>query len=186
MKSNRRRLAVGVVVLFLLGFAYSYLEPNIIKPLFFNDTDQQDDYIYLKEIDTFLGCRHSACREEKLISSQFQKRLKKLGIEWRLEAIGDGEMVLTQNKQGICSECQASEFLGVYLNNIAIYHGKPERPGPVKAVTPIKISGLLEKEINDLKKGVFYQDEEEKLAILEGYSELGNKKDTLQISQDRD
>lgn len=184
MKSNRWRLAVIVVVLFLLGFSYSYLKPNIIKPniikpLFFNDTDRQNGYIYLKEIDTFLGCRHSMYQEEKLVSSQFQERLKKLGTEWRLEAFGDGEMVLHKNKQGICAECQASEFLGVYLNSIAIYHGKPERPGPVKEVTPITVNGLPEKEVNDLKKGVSYQDVEEKLAILEGYSELGSKKDAF-------
>jgi hypothetical protein len=42
----------------------------------------------------------------------------------------------------------------------------------VKEATKIREVGLPENEVLDLKTGVSYQDAEEKLLILEGYSEM--------------
>jgi|GEM_PF-1671992 len=176
---------IGFIVLcFILGFVYVHYDqgfggkhdPGREDTEQSLPTQERPDEIRVNVIDYYLGCHHHEDRTLEFSEADFRSFLSELIDDWEIrETDKKGTKILTMKIPGLCSICQNQEFLGIDQDIIVVYHGRPDRPGPVKEITKIKVLGLPENEIMDLKTGVTYEHEREKLLILEGYSELTQK-----------
>lgn len=175
MKLHRRYLFIGGALVFLLGFFAAYYGLNFKlsfnKSLLPQKPEAKTESITVQVTDLYLGCQHTE-EYSKVIKSEELSTLLKEVEDWEIKRVDKKNLILTRKNNGLCPICRQEEFLGIHGENIVIYFGRPDRPGPVKEVTPIKILSLPEKEIADLKRGVVFKDQKEKLLILEGYSGL--------------
>lgn len=172
MKSLRWHWWIIVPFLFFLGFVPSYrgdigriLESIRPVPVVEGKT------LSLEINDLYLECLHSETRYREITESALADLFREFNNSLVLSGYSEEKLVLTGEITGLCPICQEEEFIGIYEEHIAVYAGLPHRPGPVKNVTSIKIQGLPEQEVRDLAAGIIFQDEKEKLLILEAYSE---------------
>ncbi len=71
-----------------------------------------------------------------------------------------------------CESCRRHRFLGVDDKEVVVKRGVPGQPGPVLELTGLLIQMLPVTEISDLRKGIPFVNEEEKLELLEGINSL--------------
>lgn len=163
-----------IIAAFFLGFVSAYrggfirffreagvyqLPPKAVKA------------VTLQITDIYLGCRHSENHQEEIIGEELPARLGKMQENREISVFTGEVLVLNGEFPGLCPVCQEEEFIGVYQGYVAVYAGRPGRPGPVKEMTLLNIQGLPEEEITDLETGIAFSGLEEKLQILEAYSE---------------
>lgn len=171
-------LIIGLILVFAMGFFYSAYD----FPLKRGDCVQKGDpiaqekarareQIQVRIIDYYLRCHHNTEKVLTIREEDYQSFLSELTCDWEVRGAAK-ERTLTKKLNGLCENCQHQEYLGIHQDYVAVFHGTPDRPGPVKEVTGIRVIGLPENEVLDLKTGVPYREAEEKLLILEGYSEL--------------
>ncbi len=122
--------------------------------------------------DTYLGCRHSENHQEQIITGELPVFLEKMQENREISIFTGEVLVLNGEFPGLCPVCQEEEFIGVYQGYVAVYAGRPGRPGPVKEMTLLSIEGLPGEEVADLETGITFAGREEKLHILEAYSEI--------------
>lgn len=172
---NRWWLLPFLLTFFLLGFLPAYrgefirflretgvyqLPPKAVKT------------VALQITDIYLGCRHSENRQEQITTGELPIFLGKMQENREISVFTGEVLVLNGEFPGLCPVCQEEEFIGVYQGYVAVYAGRPGRPGPVKEMTLLNIQGLPEEEIADLESGIAFAGQEEKLRILEAYSEI--------------
>lgn len=75
----------------------------------------------------------------------------------------------------MCRECRTSQFIGVRDGYVAVFAGRPDRPGPALEMTRILLARLPQPEQNRLAKGIAVKDMGERLQILEGLSEFADR-----------
>ena len=129
------------------------------------------EQIQVRVIDYYRRCHHNTVKVLTIREEDYHSFLSELTCDWEARGVAE-ERILTKRLNTLCENCQHQEHLGIYQDYVAVYHGTPDCPGPVKEVTGIRVTGLPENEVLDLKTGVPYRETEEKLLILEGYSEL--------------
>lgn len=122
--------------------------------------------------DIYLGCRHSENRQEQIATGELPAFLGKIHENREISVCTGEALVLNGEFPGLCPVCQEEEFIGVYQGYVAVYAGRPGRPGPVKEMTLLSIEGLPGEEVADLETGITFAGREEKLHILEAYSEI--------------
>ena len=91
---------------------------------------------------------------------------------WRLKRQDGTVIVLQQEEPSLCSVCMREEYMGTHAGKVVIFHGRPERSGPIKEIFPLNVNELPEAEAHDLEKGIIFHDQREKLQLLEGLSSL--------------
>lgn len=172
MKSFRKPWWLIFPFLFFLGFVPSYrgdlgriLEKLQTVPV------GEPKMLSLEINGLYLECQHSETQYQEITGSALPDLLREDNKNLVLSGYTGEKLVLTEEITGLCPLCREEEFIGIYEDHIAVYAGLPHRPGPVKNVTAIKIRGLPEQEVRDLSAGIIFQDEKEKLLILEAYSE---------------
>ncbi|NLY88164.1 MAG: hypothetical protein GX085_00855 [Firmicutes bacterium] len=173
MKNLRWWLLI-IVAFFFFGFLLAYrgefirflreagvyqLPPRAVKT------------VTLQITDIYLGCRHSENHQDEVTAVELPVLLKKMQENRKISVFTGEVLVLNGEFPGLCPVCQEEEFIGVYQGHVAVYAGRPGRPGPVKEMTLLNIQGLPEEEIADLETGITFMGLEEKLRILEAYSE---------------
>lgn len=93
---------------------------------------------------------------------------------WRLERQHGSIILLQREEEDLCPICLMEEFMGTHQGKVVIYHGRPDRMGPVKETLPINIHDLPAPETRDLERGIVIHDAKEKLLLLEGLSSLSD------------
>ena len=182
MKLYRRHLPYviglilfGLIIVFIMGFFYTAYDIQLKRREHAEEegsTAQEEvEQIQVRVIDYYLSCHHNTEKVLTIKEEDYQSFLSELTCDWEARE-GEEERILTKKIHGLCETCKDQEYLGIHQDYVVVYHGIPDRPGPVKEVTKIRVVGLPENEVLDLKTGVSYKDAEEKLLILEGYSEL--------------
>ncbi|NLW56839.1 MAG: hypothetical protein GX050_09575 [Firmicutes bacterium] len=108
----------------------------------------------MRLISFYASCRHEEAAEEAIRHDQWEVMLDTL-IEdgWELKRISPTEVELGKEFFALCPDCREKEFIGIYGDEIGVYAGSPERPGPLKQVIPVKIGKLPAEEVNDLRAG---------------------------------
>lgn len=120
----------------------------------------------------FILCGHSLSLQKtyptKLAIDAFLKRHENC-----IPRINTGHIISCQEQvSDFCPTCRDKQFLGVRDQEVVVIRGTPGRPGPIKERTLIKIKFLPNAEIADLKSGIAFRDEKEKLQLLEGLNGL--------------
>lgn len=106
-----------------------------------------------------------------LTRSEFERRNPRLKVrEFSPDRI---EVEIRQPE--MCRECRASQFIGVRDGYVAVFAGRPDRPGPALEVTRILLARLPQPEQIRLAKGIAVKDTGERLQILEGLSEFADR-----------
>lgn len=77
-----------------------------------------------------------------------------------------------ESDHDLCYSCRKNQFLGLDGRRIAVFRGTPGKPGPITEKIAIDLNQLPEAEVEDLKKGIPFQDGKEKLQLLEGLNSL--------------
>lgn|SRR5690554_4463079 len=171
---NRRRWLLIIVVLFFLGFIPAYrgeLVQLLQETGVYRLTPEAKKAISLQITDLYLGCRHSVSRQREVTAEDLPELLKEMQQNRKINVFTGEALVLNGEFSGLCPVCKEEEFVGVYQGYVAVYSGRPGRPGPVKEMTLLNVQGLPEEEITDLETGIAFSGLEEKLLILEAYSE---------------
>lgn len=117
-------------------------------------------------------CAHHRITDASFVSlNRLQSALRKYG-RYQLEEQPDHRYVCRIWTDGYCASCRDHQFLGISGSNVAIFHGTPLLPGPVKELTQLKVEHLPATERQDLSKGIIFRDDKEKLQLLEGLNGL--------------
>ncbi len=80
-----------------------------------------------------------------------------------------------ESNHDLCYSCRENQFLGLNGEEIAVFRGTPSKPGPITEKIAIDLNKLPEAEVEDLKKGIPFQDGKEKLQLLEGLNGLSTE-----------
>ncbi|NLW60497.1 MAG: hypothetical protein GX073_09190 [Firmicutes bacterium] len=164
MKKVRPLLLLGLV----LGGVY--LLANTGKLSLINGAGWNKKSFILEYTAFYTGCQHEERREERHAPQNRAALLERLtGEGWVITNFTAGRVALAKDVAKLCRDCQEQEFVGIYGNEIGVYAGSPEKPGPLKQVIPVDISRLPQAEIDDLRAGIVCHEAQEKWRILEGY-----------------
>ena len=161
---------LGPVMLigFILGILYIVVNTgkNPFLPMF----NHEHENINMKFTVFYASCRHEETIDQKSSKNHWEQMLETLSKDgWELNKRSKGEVELSKELLELCTGCKKQEFIGIYQDEIGVYAGTPENPGPLKQVIPVKIARLPEEEVNDLKEGIICQETRDKLLIIEGY-----------------
>lgn len=119
----------------------------------------------------FARCGHDM-EEKKAVTEGNLALIGRFYQGWRIGS-ADGEwLTLIRSNEGHCPICEREEFIGVLDGKVAIFHGRPERKGPLKEVTAIEVDKLPRQEQADLEKGLVIRTDKEKLQLMEGLAAL--------------
>ena len=130
-------------------------------------------------ITTRVYITHLLCGHHDLVTNENQKM--KLIKEATCNYHPSGELIIrTKDQQrlyyfketGWCSSCSRYKFLGIQGSNIVVRNGTPWKPGPVQEIVKLSLSHLPFSERQDLRIGIPFTNEKEKLQIVESLSEL--------------
>jgi hypothetical protein len=118
---------------------------------------------------------HSECQHREVTEDNYQPQKWASLLEdfsqkgWMITSFATDHAELQKEAVGLCAQCQEKEFVGIYGNEIGVYAGSPETPGPLKQVIPVNIEQLPPAEIQDLRAGIICHEAQDKWKILEGY-----------------
>jgi hypothetical protein len=168
-----RRVAVLLLVV-LLTFGWAARHPKtverlrgIVAPSFTAPPERWA----LELSQRFNDCGHqetaiSGYRSEAKLKAAAEKH-----ADYRLEGVTENRYRYWVELPGFCSLCRTQRFLGLLDGEVVIFRGTPSQPGPVVEKASIPMSLLPEQELGDLKKGIPFKDNREKLLLLEGLHE---------------
>lgn len=115
-------------------------------------------------------CQHKEVTEESYPPQKWAPLLEDLSEKgWLITTFATDRAELQKETEDLCSQCREKEFIGIYGNEIGVYAGSPETPGPLKQVIPVNIEQLPPAEIQDLRAGIICNEAQDKWQILEGY-----------------
>ena len=174
MKKKKRRSAAAVslvvlvvVVAVCLGYGFERL---IRRPAAPPTVDVKTPEVRLTLITVYRKCGHTEDKSETTETDIREISLKYKG--WRMESNQNDDILLTRDVLELCPVCEREEFMGIFQEKVAVFHGRPYKRGPVKEVLSLEIKDLPEQETQDLAEGIVLNDNREKLRLLEGLSSL--------------
>ncbi|NLC54044.1 MAG: hypothetical protein GX770_08785 [Firmicutes bacterium] len=161
---------IGPVLLLGLVLGGLYLLANTGELSFVNGSVLPKRSFTLEYTTSYTGCQHEERKEERHAQSARTALLTRLTNEgWMITHFATDQVELAKEVSALCRGCEEQEFVGIYGNEIGVYAGSPEKPGPLKQVIPVNISRLPQAEIDDLRAGIVCHETQEKWRILEGY-----------------
>lgn len=168
-----RGLIVLSVIVVSMGLAVRY--PHILKyfrEIFPSFSVSKGNPWVLDLRTVYRQCGHEEHQSfEYLGEGALQKAMTKYS-ELQVNEINPYFVSATNHLKQFCPTCHQNAFLGLSERKVAVIRGTPAHPGPVAELTDIVIDRLPEAEKNDLKAGIPFHDEKEKLQLLEGINGL--------------
>lgn len=92
-----------------------------------------------------------------------------------IKKVNNQSYTYLENNHDLCDSCKKNQFLGLDGQQIAVFRGVPSKPGPITERIVINLNKLPGAEVEDLKKGIPFQDGKEKLQLLEGLNGLSTE-----------
>lgn len=96
--------------------------------------------------------------------TQFQALYPK----WNIEIFNEEQIKMSLLDSGCCTAHRQNKFIGVQGDYVAIFYGKPDDHPVLKELTQIKIATIHPQALDEVKRGIVFQSNEEMLRILEG------------------
>lgn len=168
-----RLIVVSLVVTATIGWALHY--PESVKNLsrFFPSFSLPNEENWTLEVKTtFSRCGHTQDLVQGFSSSKEIDQMIKTHPEYQVDQRRSHRVVCRIQKAGWCRSCHDNRFLGIENHRVAVIRGTPKKPGPVAEITPINSELLPAVERHDLKAGIPFRSEREKLQLLEGLNGL--------------
>lgn len=161
---------VGPVLVLGLILGCTYLLVNSGRLALVSSDHLQQEVVTFKYSTLYTGCHHEELTEKSYPQKNWAEILETQSKEgWEIKNFNSEQVELAQEVMDLCPGCQEKEFIGLYGNEIGVYAGSPDKPGPVKQVIPVNTGRLPSAEIEDLKAGIICDEAQDKWQILEGY-----------------
>lgn len=128
-----------------------------------------------EEVIVELITSYTECQHEEGVTAKYpQKKWADVLEEhsrdgWVIASFAAERVELRKKVADLCRDCREQEFIGIYGQEIGVYAGSPDQPGPLKQVIPVDIGRLPPAEIEDLRTGIICNQPQDKWRILEGY-----------------
>lgn len=87
---------------------------------------------------------------------------------WNIEMFNSGQVKMSLLDKGFCTEHRKHKFIGIQGDYVAIFYGMMLDKPVLKELTQIKATSLHPQALEEVKKGIEFQSNEEMLRILEG------------------
>lgn len=120
---------------------------------------------------------HPGCKHEDLEVMTYKDELSMLKAVnqnnyGQLKQKTDDKYIYLRKGAEFCDSCSKNLFLSIKDKKVAIIRGTPAKPGPIAELTDILIEFLPDTELEDLKRGIPFKGDKEKLQLLEGLNGL--------------
>jgi hypothetical protein len=160
--------SIIVVVLMGRGMLVKKLIPKVRGPAL-TSVEQQWDL----EIDrTYTLCGHWDTVKQSYPSLKGLKNVVESNQNFKLKKAAGNRYVYEVSVVDYCLNCRNHQFLGVSDQNVAVMRGTPDLPGPLEEKIEIKTEDLPPQELEDLRKGIPFKTNNEKLQLIEGLKGL--------------
>ena len=158
-----------VLFLVLLGGGAAFLaQTGQLSPVLSRVFSREEVTVELATFYT--ACRHEEETTEKYPQKKWAAFLEEISRDgWQITAFTTERVELKKEAADLCRSCREEEFIGLYGQEIGVYAGRPEQPGPLKQIIPVDIGRLPPAEIADLRAGIICDQPQDKWRILEGY-----------------
>ncbi len=121
---------------------------------------------------TYNLCGHHDVFNQSYPSLKDLKKAAEGNHSFTLKKAEENHYVYAVTVEDYCSNCRNHKFLGISENDVVIMRGTPDIPGPVLEKIEISIEKLPPLELEDLRKGIPFKTEGEKLQLIEGLKGL--------------
>lgn len=92
--------------------------------------------------------------------------------DWRIVSADRRELHLAYEIRELCPSCKRARFLGISDGFVAVFSGTPAHRGEPVEITGIPAEALPQREMADLKRGIAFSGDKERLQLLEGLAAL--------------
>lgn len=179
MKLSKRSLTlVRISILSLLtivavffisrGPLFQKLMPKTRDPALTSAGQQWD----LELEKTYNLCGHHDEFNQSYPSLKDLKRVAEGHHSFTLKKAEENHYIYAVTVEDYCPNCRNHKFLGISGNEVVIMRGTPVIPGPVLETIEISVEKLPPLELEDLRKGIPFKTEGEKLQLIEGLKGL--------------
>lgn len=168
------RLVIALLVVAVSMF-WALRYPESVKNLYriFPSFSLPKEGRWTLEVHTiFSRCGHTLDVNTEYASEKELNQIVEANPKYKVEHRQTYRMVCLEQKDKWCVSCNENYFLGIENHHVAVIRGTPGQPGPVAEMTPIDTQLLPEVERSDLKTGIPFRGEKEKLQLLEGLNGL--------------
>lgn len=125
------------------------------------------------ELDkAFILCGHNEIEKSSYSSLKDLQAIVDNNDGYLLKRISGHLQVYGMSISDYCTNCRNHQFLGVSEQNVVVFRGTPDKPGPILEKTTIQIKDLPQLELEDLQKGISFGTINEKLQLIEGLKGL--------------
>lgn len=134
-------------------------------------TERVQDSTMFEQTVYYTDCQESEMMRAKAsakVVGMTRDEVAKLYREWQITSFDSNVVALKLSVDGVCKAHRESQFLGIHDGMVAIYYGRPGESAILKEMLQIDAALLVTQVQEELKKGIPFQSEEEKLRILEG------------------
>jgi hypothetical protein len=173
VKKKRRVIFVVSMILAILGSAC--LGYGVYRCLRRCPNSPPTIQARIPKVHLTLMTIYKRCGHKEEMSKIFERDLEEIFEEykgWRIESDQKDNVLLVDEASGLCPICEREEFLGIFQDKVAVFHGRPMRRGPVKEVSSLEVKDLPSQEAEDLSQGIHIKDIRERLQLLEGLFSL--------------
>lgn len=87
---------------------------------------------------------------------------------WNIELFNNEQAKMSFLDKGWCPEHLNHKFVGIQGDYVAIFYGTPTNKPKLKELTQIKVKSLQLPALEEVKRGIAFESNEEMLRILEG------------------
>lgn len=129
---------------------------------------------WILESQKLYSCGHMVSkRAEYFKKGPFESVIK--DYAGQVKKVDNRTFVYLERSQDLCDSCCENQFLGIAGQQLAVFRGTPDNPGPITEKIDLNLKKLPKAEIEDLEKGIPFKDGKEKLQLLEGLNGLSTE-----------
>lgn len=174
-----RKIALSLIIILFVYIISNYpgnnqLIQRIIPPSGNISGQKWDQHKRVRVYTTHLLCGH---QDSIIYNHRNQNFIKEVitrqnsDPDYKVQHLGR-MLIYRIRKRDWCLSCDTHQFLGINDQNVVVRYGVPGQPGPIRERIHINLKRLPNSERNDLRRGIPFDDNKEKLQIIEGLSDL--------------
>lgn len=166
-------ISLAIIMSVFWGLKQNPVAIKKIKKVIF-PSDGTSAQTWVLEIQKKYACGHmESKRTEYPKKGPFETVIKDYAEH--VNRVNNQTFAYLEISQDLCDSCRENQFLGLDGQQLAVFRGTPSNPGPITERIVLNLKKLPAAEVEDLKKGIPFQDGKEKLQLLEGLNGLSTE-----------
>lgn len=166
-------ISLIIITVVFCGLRRNPLALSRIRHKFF-PSDLTSPEKWILESKKLYSCGHMVSkRAEYLRKGPFESVIK--DYAGQVNKVDNRTFAYLEESQDLCDSCCKYQFLGIAGQQLAVFRGTPDNPGPITERIVLNLKKLPKAEVEDLKKGIPFRDGKEKLQLLEGLNGLSTE-----------